>query len=647
MVTTPKWMTGLAATLLILSAVWARPARADDLDCSKCHKQQVAASSVHSDLGCTDCHTGVTAVPHKDTTTGNAVCAQCHNEGDQLAKSVHARHASCIDCHGNPHEIRKVKDPLSAVAPVKQIQTCGKCHDGGNQNVVAGYIGSVHGRGLLIDGLDVAPTCSTCHGTHDIRPPADPQSNVSWNNVPKTCGHCHQGILSTWQNQSAHGAQWLKGNHHAPVCITCHTSHDIAEPTARGPRLHSVQVCGQCHGGRFKTYRDSFHGNATQLGFQTAAVCSDCHTPHANLPASDPRSTVNPANLQTTCSKCHKDVTKTGFVTFDPHAEPSGHHGRPIVHFIWLAMTILLLSVAGAFGLHDLLWLQRSLVAVLRREHHHEEHATLHEKWVKRFPRVHRWTHITIIITFLVLAATGLPLKFHYTAWAQVLTRIPGAIDFTRFLHRLAAVVTFGYAFVHVFYLIRRAAKREGGLLWGWGSMVPQPRDVVDLLRNIRYFLYLGPRPRFDRFTYWEKFDYFAVFWGIPVIGLSGLMLWFPAVVTHFLPGWTLNAAFVVHSDEALLATGFIFVFHFFHTHLRPESFPLDPVIFAGSMPLSKFKEERPDEYDRLVESGELEKKLVDPPRPERLRWIYLFGFTALIIGVLLAVGIFIGITHG
>ena len=124
----------------------------------------------------------------------------------------------------------------------------------------------------------------------------------------------------------------------------------------------------------------------------------------------------------------------------------------------------------------------------------------------------------------------------------------------------------------------------------------------------MKYFLYLGPRPKFDRFTYWEKFDYLAVFWGVAMIGLSGLMLWFPGFFAKLLPGWVLNAAYIIHSDEALLATGFIFLFHFFHTHLRPEAFPMDPVIFTGSMPLERFKEERPLEYERLVANGQLDR---------------------------------------
>jgi hypothetical protein len=160
----------------------------------------------------------------------------------------------------------------------------------------------------------------------------------------------------------------------------------------------------------------------------------------------------------------------------------------------------------------------------------------------------------------------------------------------------------------------------------------------------MKWFLYLGPRPKFDRFTYWEKFDYLAVFWGVAMIGVSGLMLWFPDFFSKFLPGWALNAAYIIHSDEALLATGFIFLFHFFHTHLRPEAFPMDPVIFTGEMPLERFKEERPLEYERMVANGTLEKFLVPAPEQSNMTAGYVFGTIAVIVGLACAIGIFVAL---
>jgi cytochrome b subunit of formate dehydrogenase len=166
--------------------------------------------------------------------------------------------------------------------------------------------------------------------------------------------------------------------------------------------------------------------------------------------------------------------------------------------------------------------------------------------------------------------------------------------------------------------------------------MVPQPRDLVQLTQHVRYFLGLGPRPHFGRWAYWEKFDYWAVFWGVSIIGASGLLLWFPTFFAHALPGWIFNIAIVVHSDEALLAVGFIFTVHFFNVHLRPEKFPMDPVIFTGRVTEAELRREHPAEYEQLVREGRLEAIAADPPP----RWLSNFsrvvGYTALAIGIVL-----------
>jgi cytochrome b subunit of formate dehydrogenase len=168
--------------------------------------------------------------------------------------------------------------------------------------------------------------------------------------------------------------------------------------------------------------------------------------------------------------------------------------------------------------------------------------------------------------------------------------------------------------------------------------MVPTWKDVLEFIATMKWFFGLGPRPRYGKWTYWEKFDYFAVFWGVAVIGLSGLVLWFPVQATWILPGWAINVATIIHSEEALLATGFIFTIHFFNTHLRPEKFPMDKVVFTGSMPIEELKTERPELYERLVAEGELEKFLVNAPNERQKRRAYVFGSIALAIGVTLLV---------
>jgi cytochrome b subunit of formate dehydrogenase len=156
----------------------------------------------------------------------------------------------------------------------------------------------------------------------------------------------------------------------------------------------------------------------------------------------------------------------------------------------------------------------------------------------------------------------------------------------------------------------------------------------------MKWYLHKGPQPNYGRWTYWEKFDYLAVFWGVAVIGMSGLILWFPEFFSHFLPGWAINVATIVHSDEALLAAGFIFTIHFFNTHFRPEKFPMDRVIFTGRMSVEDLKHEKPGEYEALVRSGKLEEHLADPLPENKVRVISFFAWIALGIGLSLVVGI-------
>jgi len=190
---------------------------------------------------------------------------------------------------------------------------------------------------------------------------------------------------------------------------------------------------------------------------------------------------------------------------------------------------------------------------------------------------------------------------------------------------------------VHVRDLVRlrrESGKRWLGFIFDPESIMLGKRDLVELVGSIKWFFGLGPRPTYGRWTYWEKFDYFAVFWGVFVIGSTGLVLWFPAFFTNVLPGWSINVATIIHSDEALLASGFIFTVHFFNTHFRPDKFPMDTVIFTGSVPLEELKYDKPREYQRLVDSGQLEASIVPPMQPGATRSFKIFGFTALGIGL-------------
>ncbi|MFH1195624.1 MAG: cytochrome b/b6 domain-containing protein [bacterium] len=257
--------------------------------------------------------------------------------------------------------------------------------------------------------------------------------------------------------------------------------------------------------------------------------------------------------------------------------------------------------------------------------------------YIQRFDPFLRFLHLLVIISFISLAITGMTIKFSDVGIFQFISQFLGGYEVTGFIHRFAAIITFYYFFAQLYYLAKKKKRKEASLkelLSGENSLVPNKNDVVEFWQTMKWFLGFGKRPNYGRWTYWEKFDYFAVFWGVAVIGSSGLMLWFPEFFTFIgLPGWFINVAGIIHSDEALLATGFIFSVHFFNSHFRPEKFPMDPVIFTGKITIEELKNDRPRQYKLLVESGELEKMIVPPPTENLKRAAHIFGITAFLFG--------------
>ena len=258
-------------------------------------------------------------------------------------------------------------------------------------------------------------------------------------------------------------------------------------------------------------------------------------------------------------------------------------------------------------------------------------------KYYRRFSPVERVLHSALMLTFVGCALSGLPLLFSAKPWAATLARILGGFQGAGLIHRICAFVMIVVFATHVLMIFGRAI-RNGSLmkvLWGPDSMVPQLQDGIDIYRNFKWFVGKGPRPQFDRWTYWEKFDYWAVFWGMFIIGGSGLLLWFPVFFSKVLPGWMFNIAALVHGEEALLAVGFIFTIHFFNGHLRPEKFPMDVVVFTGRISEHEMKDERLMQFERLQQEGPLAAAETTPPAEEAKWFGWVVGGTALALGIL------------
>ncbi|MEJ2215831.1 MAG: cytochrome c3 family protein [Gemmatimonadota bacterium] len=646
------------------------------LDCTRCHseleflRQNVAslkraqelvvmdsalARSAHGGMACVRCHAGFESFPHNVDRARTRSCASCHPAVDSTWQgSVHAHvthtdgihGANCTDCHG-VHDVRPVAQLNAPAGRTAMNARCESCHA-----TVRLANGNPHKDNVA---------CFSCHGAHHVLPPDDPASSLAPVRQPQVCGSCHDSIAARWVND-VHGSalmgtrspiarpRWTNAEA-PPACTGCHGGHDMVA----GSSEPAVQKCSECHEHAAETYQASYHGQAVRLGSPAAATCAECHGAHDIEPATNPASTVARGHLLATCRQCHTEATAS-FTRFEPHADHADPKNYPLAFWAYHLMLGLLVSVFLVFGAHTVLWLIRLALDSLRKPHGDSLPAAWGRRpiamdaaqrgagpFVWRFSTFHRLTHALVIVSFFILALTGLPLRFSCTVWAGPLMSLWGGVKMAGLFHRIAAGITFTYFGGHLIYLVRRVLRAPDPrkLFWGPDSLVPQPHDVLDFWNQFRWYFGLGPRPQFGRWSYMEKFDYFAVFWGVAIIGGSGLLLWFPEFFAHFLPGWVFNVATIIHGDEALLAVGFIFTIHFFHVHLRPEKFPIDQVMFTGRATLDYMNEEHPGVAEQL---GDLSAQPVSQravqdrqaPAPTRRQSLIAagLGFLALGIGV-------------
>ena len=650
-----------------------------DKECLKCHENRSLKSSkdgkslfvdtkevynsTHTKTACVQCHTGV-APSHTrpcDNITKKVDCGSCHDKvGAMFVNSSHGRSVAkkdtlapdCKTCHGT-HFVLNRNDQRSRTFKANIPSLCGKCHqyekviksaDGkSGAEVIQHYTESIHGKGLLKGNLLATASCADCHGAHRELNHNDTNSTTSVNKISKTCGNCHFGVANKFDN-SIHSSSVSKSDKPLPTCKDCHKPHSVMRTNEDQFRFTIMVTCGNCHKEVSETYFDTYHGKATRLGLVKTAKCYDCHGSHDILPPTDPKSHLSFQNIVGTCQKCHKNANRgfTGYLTHATHHDPNKY---PWLFLTFWGMTILLTTTFFMSWLHTLLWLPRSLkYRKYVKSLHTGESSGIR---IQRFSPIDKVLHVLMICSFLSLATTGMALKFSYTPFAKVIVAMLGGPESAGWLHRLAATTLIGIFIVHVIDLMFNKRKQFNSfkdMFLGSSTMLPTKKDWEDLKGSFKWFLGKGPRPEYGRWTYWEKFDYFAVFWGIFVIGSTGLTLWFPAMFTKILPGSLINIATIIHSDEALLAAGFIFTIHFFNTHFRPEKFPMDTVVFSGSYDIEEFKLDRPHEYQEMVENGTLEQHIVQPPTKFMESVIRIFGWAALLTGLSIVVWIIISI---
>jgi len=638
-------------TSVLLLLAWASTAlsaqKLKDEDCLSCHgdrslttqengktvslyvDQNKFKHSVHSRLfHCVDCHTDVKSLAH-DAPPKNISCAQCHADAKQAYEhSVHARKigpgqnvaATCVNCHGSTHEIVGPGSSSSTVYHANIPATCGQCHgqkflmeqNGESTQPFISYQSSVHGRAIE-NGSQNAAVCTDCHGSHEILPANRAGSPIYKFNVPATCGKCHTEIAHTF-NTSIHGQAIMRGNELAPVCTDCHGIHSIkahADPNSPVAEKNvSRDICARCHegvrlsqefgvpGNRVTSYFESYHGLAAKGGSVVAANCSSCHGVHDILPSTDSRSTINRANLDATCGKCHQGVTQK-FTRTPVHLQDGAHSGdidSVAVRWVrWIYLPLILLVIGGMLLHNAVIWRSK---AVARRK--------MMNPFMTRMTVNQCWQHLVLLTSFIVLVITGFALKFPDTWFAHTLGM---GENLRGIIHRIAGVVLIGAGFYHIFYLARLSEGRR--LL---RDMAPSRKDAFDVVAAMRYYLGLGgEKPKFGRFSYAEKAEYWAMVWGTALMGLTGVMIWAKVWVGDTLARWWVDVATAVHFYEAILATLAIFVWHFYQVFFDPDIYPMNWAWWDGKMPVEHYKHEHELDTESPREKWTLEHK--DPPK--------------------------------
>ena len=576
--------------------------------------------SVHGKRQCVECHTNITKIPHEKVEV-KVSCVNCHEALLDAAKD-----------DNKPDQIAK----LSGVV-----------------EMIGRYMKSIHAQPNKEDQSHTNATCYNCHDAHYIYPKGTPNRNWWRLNLPYTCGACHTAELAAYKT-SVHGQEVLQeGNPKAAICSDCHTTHDVQDVSLDKTRLLITKNCGNCHETELQSYMGTYHGQVNTLGFAYTAKCFDCHGNHAIKRVSDPASSVHPNNRLQTCQKCHLDAT-AGFVKFQPHANDKNFARYPLT---WLASKFMLLLLGGVFAFfwtHSALWYFREL------RDHQQQKSRPHVRtealnggngepvvYYRRWPAIWRIAHLCFAICVIMLVLTGMTLLFADTTWAPIISHVFGGPRVTGNVHRFFAASFVGIFCWHIAYIFLRIGRNWKTFRWfGPDSMIPNLSDLNDAIGMFKWFFGLAPKPQLDRWTYWEKFDYWAPFWGVAIIGGSGAMLWMKGLTATYLPGWVFNLATIFHGEEAVLAAGFLFTVHFFNNHWRPDKFPLDILMFTGKMPLEEFKREHLIEYNRLVASGELSKYLVEAPSQPMTLASKILGFTLMGSGLLLLILVMNGFTH-
>ncbi len=496
-------------------------------------------------------------------------------------------------------------------------QTCGRCHSDAKlvkKHMVSisepseSYLKGVHAKAIAA-GNDKAAVCSDCHGTHEILPSNDANSPISRAHIHTTCGKCHEKELAEF-NRGIHGRALEAGIKDAPTCVDCHGEHDIEPPKSDESSIAAQTIsrttCPRCHENektmtkygvvthRQASYMDSYHGMAPTTGGKVVASCASCHGAHEILPKDDPASSINSANLVRTCGKCHENATPN-FAASPVHIVPTDP-GQRVVGIVRLVYIWLIVVVLGGMAFHNVLLMVRHMAVKFREE-------LRGPNAYRRFSLGQTLGHFVLMVSFTVLAITGFALRFPDNYWLKMIFFNGASIEMRSTIHRWAGVVLIVLLLAHMLHsLVSRRGRRE--IL----SFMPRLQDVRDAFANLRYTVGLAKtKPQYDRYSYFEKLEYWGMMWGSVLMGITGLCMWFAGDFMRYFSKLFVDIAATIHYYEAWLAVGTIFVWHLYYMIFDPETYPMNWSWITGRITGKHFKAHHGLEYERERQDKEKE----------------------------------------
>lgn len=587
---------------------------------------------------CVDCHGSHRIEAASDTSSPVnrvnivATCGKCHaKEEAAYLKSSHGKAYEsgldvapvCTDCH-EEHGIVSISSPESPVSRQNEPKICLNCHI--NNPKVFKLVGvsraflesikySVHLVALEKGNLKAA-TCSDCHGAHSMLPAGNPNSRIFRNNIPNTCGQsgCHTNVEQRYL-KGIHGEALMNGNNGAPVCTDCHGDHQILAPNNPQSTVSNnniVQTCSHCHGSVRLTeryglpahavgsYLDSYHGLTKQGGMTTVANCASCHGAHEILPSSNPKSPINPANIARTCGKCHPGADAR-FAAFPVHVTPTPKN-QPLLFWISEIYAVLIIGIIGMMFIHNVFdFVKKAKAKLKKRRNPPSELKHTARKLYVRMTGAERLQHWGLLVSFTLLVFTGFMLKFPDSWWVKLIREIGGGgervFELRSLIHRISAVIMIATALYHVYYVIFTRRGRQF-----IKDMIPKLKDAEDIIGIVKYYLGLtDDRPRFERFSYIEKAEYWALIWGTTVMVVTGLLLWFNTFTVGHFTLLGIDVATLIHYYEAILASLAILVWHTYFVVFNPDVYPMNLSWLFGTITEEEMEEEHPLELERLA----------------------------------------------